>query len=66
MTTGIDLLLKQLSNPARRAIQAAGITTLEDLAMRSEKEIAALHGIGKSALETIRKTLKEFHLSLHD
>jgi DNA-directed RNA polymerase alpha subunit len=62
----IDLLLKRLAKPAQRAIQGAGITTLEELASRTEKEIVALHGIGKNALQTIKTTLKENGLSLSD
>ena len=60
----IDLLLKQLAKPAQRALQNAGITTLEELARHREKEIAALHGIGKNALTVIQSTLQENGLSL--
>jgi hypothetical protein len=60
----IEIVLKRLAKPAQRAIQGAGITTLEELAAHTEAEIAALHGIGKNALQTIRTTLKENGLSL--
>ncbi len=60
----IEILLKRLARPAQRAIQNAGITTLEQLSNFSEKEISALHGIGKNAMSTIKAALKENGLSL--
>lgn len=62
----IEEVLDRLASPARRAILSAGINTLEDLSTRSEKEIAAFHGIGENALETIREILKEYDLSLQE
>ena len=59
----IELLLSRLAKPAQRALQNAGITSLEHLAGFSETEIAALHGVGKNALQTMRITLSEFGLS---
>jgi hypothetical protein len=58
MTTDINTILNQLSAPARRAIQSLDITTLDDLSRFSEKEIMALHGIGNSALLTIKILLQ--------
>ena len=59
MTIKIDVLLAQLGNPARRAIQSIGVTSLEELCSKKEQEIAALHGIGKHAMERIHKILIE-------
>jgi hypothetical protein len=59
----IDLLLKRLARPAQRAIQAAGIKNLEELSHYREQDIAALHGIGKHGLQTIKTTLAEYGLS---
>ena len=59
----IDVLLQQLAKPAQRAIQNAGITTLEQLATFREEEISALHGIGKNALKTIKAVMDEHGLS---
>jgi len=55
----IEILLKKLAKPAQRAIQNAGITTIEQLSSYSEKEISELHGIGKNAISVIRQTLNE-------
>ncbi len=47
-----------LSAPARRALAAEGLHRLEDLAERSEREIAQLHGMGPNAIEKIRDALR--------
>jgi DNA-directed RNA polymerase alpha subunit len=60
----IDVLLDRLASPAQRAIQNAGIKTLEQLSKYSEKEIADLHGIGKNAIVVIKSVLKENGLAL--
>lgn len=64
--TDIQILLSRLAAPARRAIQAAQIASLEELAQMSEAEIAGLHGIGKHALKTIHAVLSEHGLRLAD
>jgi hypothetical protein len=46
-----------LSAPARRALAAAGVRRLDDLAGRPEAEIAALHGMGPKAIELLRGAL---------
>lgn len=55
----IDSFLAVLSAPARRALENAGIITLELLATFSEKEILALHGMGKSSIPKLQKLLAE-------
>jgi len=55
--------LAQLSNPARSALEYAGITTLTKLAKYSEKEILNLHGIGPASLPALRKALKDAGLA---
>ena len=47
-----------LSNPARRALAAAGCKNLAQLASFSEKEVSQWHGIGPRALATLRDALK--------
>ena len=47
-----------------RALRGAGITTLKQLASRTESELALLHGVGDNALLTIKKTLAENGLFL--
>ncbi|MGG7035523.1 MAG: RNA polymerase alpha subunit C-terminal domain-containing protein [Flavobacterium sp.] len=55
--------LSLISAPARRALENAGITTLEKLAKQSEKDILKLHGIGKTAIPKLREALKAENLS---
>jgi DNA-directed RNA polymerase alpha subunit len=55
--------LDRLAAPARRALEAAGYTTLEQLAEVREREIADLHGMGANALEKLRRILAEHGLS---
>jgi DNA-directed RNA polymerase alpha subunit len=45
--------------PARRALANAGIETLQDLALRSEAEVATLHGMGPKALQLLRGALQQ-------
>ncbi|MBI3139045.1 MAG: hypothetical protein HYZ15_10700 [Sphingobacteriales bacterium] len=55
--------LSQLSAPARRAMESKGIRKPEQLAGYSEKEILALHGIGKTSIPKLSKALKAVGLS---
>jgi hypothetical protein len=47
-----------LAAPARRALVNAGILNTSDLAGYSEVEIAALHGMGKKSLVTLRTWMR--------
>ncbi len=49
--------LPKLGAPARRALDSAGYTRLEQLNGVSVSEIARLHGIGKHALSALRQAL---------
>lgn len=55
--------LTLLSNPARRALEHQGITTLQELAKYSEREILQLHGIGPSSMPKLRGALQSQGLS---
>lgn len=55
--------LLQLGAPARRALENNGITTLEQLAKYTEKEILQLHGMGPASLPKLRAALEEEGLS---
>ena len=46
-----------LAAPARRALTAAGIRRVSDLAKWHERDIAALHGMGPNALKALRRAL---------
>ncbi|MBX8465839.1 DUF1801 domain-containing protein [Deinococcus sp. RIT780] len=58
--------LPRVGAPARRALATAGITTLADLAPRTEKEVAGLHGLGPKALGLLREALRERGLTFSD
>lgn len=55
--------LAMLSAPARRALENAGITSLEVLAAKTEKQLLALHGFGKSSLPVLQAELEKHDLS---
>ncbi|HYG14411.1 MAG TPA: DNA-directed RNA polymerase subunit alpha C-terminal domain-containing protein [Bacteroidia bacterium] len=52
----------KLSAPARRALTNAGITSLKQLSGYTEVEIANLHGIGKNALDALKKAMADLGL----
>lgn len=58
-----DDLPLTIARPARRALLAAGYTTLEQLSKVQEKEIMQLHGVGPKALDQLHKALAEKGLS---
>ncbi len=58
-----DGFLALLVNPARRALENEGITSLKKLASYTEKDILKLHGMGPSSLPILRKVLEDQHLS---
>lgn len=51
--------LSKLVAPARRALENAGLNTLEKLSGYSEKEILNLHGIGKSSIPVLKLELEK-------
>ncbi|WP_042472075.1 RNA polymerase alpha subunit C-terminal domain-containing protein [Bacillus ndiopicus] len=55
--------LARLSSPARNALVHEGITTIEQLAQYTEKEVLKLHGIGRASLPIMRTALEEKGLS---
>ena len=55
--------LALLSAPARRALENQNITTLKKLSAYTEKEILALHGIGKTTIPVLTRALKAEKLS---
>jgi DNA-directed RNA polymerase alpha subunit len=65
METNIKQKLEtiKISQPAHRALKAAGIETLEQLTKYSEKELLNLHGFGPKALGILRNILAEYGLS---
>ena len=46
-----------IGNPAKRALESAGITKLEQLEKVTEAELLNLHGFGPKALKLLREAL---------
>ncbi len=53
----MDGVFQKLAQPAQRALSNAGIHTLEQLAARTEAEVAVLHGVGPNAIATLKAEL---------
>ena len=53
----------KIGAPAKRALEAAGYTRLEQLTKVTEAELGQLHGMGPKALGILRDALKEKGLS---
>ncbi|MEV4240998.1 hypothetical protein ACIBJI_01635 [Nocardia sp. NPDC050408] len=49
----------KLGKPAERALAAAGIHRLADLTTWTERDLAALHGVGPTAITKLRAALAE-------
>lgn len=58
--------LPRVSAPAARALAAAGYTRLDQLAARTEAEIAALHGVGPTVVSVLRQAMRERGLDFAD
>lgn len=46
-----------IGKPALRALAAAGLTTLRDVAVYSDAELLAMHGVGPKAVRLLRAAL---------
>ena len=46
---------RRVGAPARRAFEAAGYTTLEELLAADESELLILHGVGPKAIRILRE-----------
>ncbi len=58
--------LPKISAPAQRALQNAGINSLEQLTKISEAELLQLHGMGPNAIGKLHQALAEHKLSFRD
>lgn len=54
-----DNFLALIGAPARRALERENITTLEDLANWTERELINLHGMGPSTIPKLKKALTD-------
>ena len=50
--------LLDIGRPPAQALELIGITTLEQVAGHSEKDLLALHGIGPKAIRILRQELE--------
>lgn len=57
-------LPSSIGRPATRGLAGAGITTLDEVAARSRRELLALHGVGPKAVRILTETLEERQQSL--
>ncbi|MBC7949573.1 MAG: DNA-binding protein [Chitinophagaceae bacterium] len=53
----------KLAKPAQRALEAAGITTLKQLARFTEEGVRGLHGIGEDALKKLKAGMRAERIS---
>lgn len=58
-----DGWLSVFSAPARRALVNAGIKTISDLSIFTEREILKLHGMGPGSIPKLRQALRSHGLS---
>jgi predicted RecB family nuclease len=58
--------LPKISAPATRALASIGVTTIEQLAKHTEKELLALHGFGPKAIQILRPVMDEKGVSFRD
>jgi predicted flap endonuclease-1-like 5' DNA nuclease len=55
--------IPKISAPANRALEAAGCTSLEDVARMPEKDVASLHGMGPRGIRILREAFAKQGLS---
>lgn len=55
----INVLIDRLEGDARKALEGAGITYLDELTHRSEGDILAIPGMDEKALNTVRQVMLE-------
>ena len=56
--------LPKIGAPATRALDAAGVTSLEGLAWMTRRELEELHGMGPKAIRLLDAALAEAGLQL--
>lgn len=58
--------LPAIGRPANSALLESGITTLEQVAALSERQLLAMHGVGPKAVRILRTALAEHGLNFAD
>lgn len=51
--------LPRIGMPATNALAVEGVTTLEQVATWSERDLLALHGVGPKAIRILREAMSE-------
>lgn len=51
--------LPKISAPAQRALDSINVSSLQELATHTEKEISDLHGMGPNALGKLKAAMAE-------
>lgn len=59
-------LPREIGQPARQALVAAGYVRLEQLTALSEAQLKQMHGVGPKAIERLRRALETQGLSFAD
>lgn len=49
--------IPKISRPANDALEAAGLTTLEDVARAGRNDVAALHGMGPKGVRILNEAI---------
>lgn len=55
--------LPKIGAPATRALRGVGITNLEEVAKKTEKELLSLHGVGPNAIRILKAEMEKNGLS---
>jgi hypothetical protein len=55
-----------IGRPATNALLGAGLTTLDEVATRSEAELLSLHGVGPKAVRVLAEALAAQGRTLRD
>ena len=50
--------IPKISGPANDALDAAGLTTLEDVARAGRSDVAALHGMGPKGIRILNEAIE--------
>ena len=59
-----DDFVAMLSNPAKNALEHAGINSFHMLASLSKKELLSIHGIGPKTLAIVNESLEHMGMKL--
>jgi predicted flap endonuclease-1-like 5' DNA nuclease len=63
VTGGQTIALPHVSGPANAALAEAGITSLNELATLTERQIADLHGMGPKGIRILKAALADHGLA---